>query len=244
MALQIVFGDQIKPVFVAKVVETRVVGIVRGSYSVDVVALHHQDIFKHGVIGDGAAVILMGVVPVHALDHDLGSVDKELAGFDPDGAEADFQRLVFDCLALSVFQGDQQRVEDGRFGCPFEWIGDFFDEFDIFAGFGRKRGAFGAGRDSFAGGRKDFVFHGQALCLFGGEVAEGHGQIQFGVAAFRVELCFREEVEDIRFGNGQQPHFAEKPAEPPHVLILDITCVGPLYDLSLNGVFAGLGPYP
>ncbi len=70
--------DDVEPVLVAEVVETRIVRIVRGADRVDVVPLHQHHVPHHGLERHGPAEIGVMLVPVDALEHDAYAVDQKV----------------------------------------------------------------------------------------------------------------------------------------------------------------------
>ena len=116
--LKVRLRNEIEAVFVAEVVEARIVRVVRRADGVDVVLLHDENVFDHVVVADGAAVVRIDFMAVDAANHDGDAVDEQVAVLDFDGAETDALRKRLDDSAFCVNQRNEQRVEIRRFRRP------------------------------------------------------------------------------------------------------------------------------
>ena len=91
VALHIIFINNIKAVFIAKLKPAHAVGIVRGAHGIDVVLLHKQNIFKHGFLGHNAAEAAIEFVAICALKHNPFAVYANNAVFNFNLSEAEFR---------------------------------------------------------------------------------------------------------------------------------------------------------
>ena len=119
MALHVGLGQHVHAVFVAEVVEHRVVGVVRGADGVDVQSLHGHDVALNLLGSDGPAVDGRKVVAVDAVKHHTLAVDDQgTVAADAHLTEADLAAANIDGLAVHVLQRQHQVVEVGRLGAP------------------------------------------------------------------------------------------------------------------------------
>ena len=81
VAFQIGLPDDIQAVFIAKLQKIRVIRVVAGAHSVDVVGFQVLHIPQHLFPADGAACFAAPLVAVDALEHDAFAVQKHLAVF-------------------------------------------------------------------------------------------------------------------------------------------------------------------
>ncbi len=110
--LDVRLGYHVDSIPVAEVVPETVVGIVAGADGVDIVLLEERDVLQHVVHGDGAAVLGIRLVAVHALHLDRHPVHEESVAdysllLEPDLLRADVAALLHD-----------ERVEIGVFCAP------------------------------------------------------------------------------------------------------------------------------
>ena len=110
--LDVCLGDHIDAVAVAKVIPEAMVGIVASADGIDVELLEERDVLQHVVETDGAAVLGVRLVAVHALHLDRHSVHEESVADDFLLLEADLLRA--DVAALL----HNKRVEIGVFCAP------------------------------------------------------------------------------------------------------------------------------
>ena len=76
MTLYVGLGQHIHTVFVAQVIEHGVVGIVGRADSVDIQALHAQNVLLNLLGSDGTSVYWREVMTVHAVEHHTLAVDQ------------------------------------------------------------------------------------------------------------------------------------------------------------------------
>ncbi len=104
--------DRVEAVAVAQVEPVRVVGVVRGADGVDVVLLHQAGVRLHRLARDHAAVQVVVLVAVDAVDQHRLAVHEQATVADLDGAEAD---AAGDALVPLL---DDERVERRLLGRP------------------------------------------------------------------------------------------------------------------------------
>ena len=110
--LYVRLGDHVDSVAVAEVVPEVVVRIVARAHRVDVELLEERDVLHHVRERDGASVVRIRLVAVHALELHGHSVDVERVADDLLLLEADLPRA--DVIALL----HDERVEIGVLGAP------------------------------------------------------------------------------------------------------------------------------
>ena len=71
--------DNVKTVFVTKLVPTGIIGVVGGAHSIDVEALHEKDVSQHGLFGDGLAESIIVVMSVDAFKEHRFAIDEQVA---------------------------------------------------------------------------------------------------------------------------------------------------------------------
>lgn len=70
------------------------IGVVRASHSIEIELLQEEDIVQHALLCDSLASLLIMLMPVHTLDHDGLSVDKELPPLYDNVSEAHLQCII------------------------------------------------------------------------------------------------------------------------------------------------------
>ena len=115
--LDVGLGDDVETVAVAEREPARVIGIMAGSYRIDVQFLHDADILQHLCLRDHVAALGGHLVAVGALDQDRPSVDDQFPVHDADGAKAE---ISFDRLgrAFLIVADGTQVIEVRIFGTP------------------------------------------------------------------------------------------------------------------------------
>ena len=91
MRFQIRFLDDIQAVLIAQREEIRIVGVMAGAHSVDVVRLEIFHIPEHFFPADSAAGLAAPLVAVDPFEHDALAVQQYLAVFQFKPAQTDFQ---------------------------------------------------------------------------------------------------------------------------------------------------------
>ena len=77
VTLHVGLSQHVHAILVAEVVEHRIVGIVRRTYSVDIQALHTQDILLYLLGSDGTSVDRRKIVTVDTVEHHTLSIDEQ-----------------------------------------------------------------------------------------------------------------------------------------------------------------------
>ena len=77
MTLHIGLGQYIQTILVAKVVEHRIVGIVRRTHSIDIETFHRLDVFFHLFSRDGTSIYRAEVMTVYAMEHHALAVNGQ-----------------------------------------------------------------------------------------------------------------------------------------------------------------------
>ena len=67
------------------------VGVVRAAHSIKVELLEQEDVIQHALLCHSLAMLLIVLMPIHALDQDGSPVHKELPLFNDHLPEADLQ---------------------------------------------------------------------------------------------------------------------------------------------------------
>ena len=88
VGLQIGFVDEVDAVAVGERVEAPVVGIVARADGVDVVALAKDDVVDHLLLREGASLVAVKFVPVHALEDDSLPVESHDSVLDGEPSES------------------------------------------------------------------------------------------------------------------------------------------------------------
>ena len=207
----VVFVDDIKTQLIANRIERTAVGIVRGANSVDVVALHGQQIAADLLLRDGAAALGAEIMPVCALEHDALAVEIHDGVFQLEPAEADALADDFEHLAAAVLDGQQQVVEVRRFAAPQA------------RGFDRHlhvkltlRHALRCGNDLAA--VKQLHLH--AACADSLIQLHLHRQIERRIRIAVIQQRLDADIRDMRLGDGIQIDVTENAGEAHEVLIL------------------------
>ena len=112
--LDIGFRHHIDAVAVAKLVPVIVVGIVAGSYGIDIVELHQLNVLKHSFARHHVTAVRVYFMSVHTFNQHRLSVDKQLGVFDFHFSEPHLQWYDF-----RIAERSAQRIEIRGFGRPF-----------------------------------------------------------------------------------------------------------------------------
>ncbi len=123
VAFDIGLIDNVKTVFVTKLVPTSIVGVVGGAHSIDVELLHQNDVGQHRLFGDGLAEPVIVVVAVDALKEHRFAIDEQLPALNLNLSKANPAALYFQNLVVWIFQRKHQGVEKRVFRGPFFRIG-------------------------------------------------------------------------------------------------------------------------
>ncbi len=229
-------------VLVAQLVEARVVRVVGGAHRVEVVLLHQHDVALHPVHADGAALEMVVVVTVHPVQLEIAAVDVEEAVLDLDLAHPDPLRDHLQQLPLSVVEGEHQLIEVGILGAPQMGVGQIQREAAITLAVDGEMVEWAAG-DLAALIQQwpdQTVILGRLAQVFELDITAQGGALAGNLVVIR-QRGLNEEVlhMDRRFAH--QVDVAEDPRHPPHVLIFNVSGVGPLHYPHREQVLAGFG---
>ena len=122
MVLEVGLIAAVETVVVKHGIHAGCVGIVRGTDSVDVVALHEQHILEHRLGGYGTSVDGVCIVAVDTLEEHLLAIDIHERVFDLDVAEAVLGREGHLLASLSILLHHAQGIEVRMLGIPHEGI--------------------------------------------------------------------------------------------------------------------------
>ena len=78
VAFDIGFGAKVDAVLVAQLIPIGIVGIMAGTYGVDVHLLHLLDVLQHALTTDDVASVGIHLMTIHTLDEDGFAVDHKL----------------------------------------------------------------------------------------------------------------------------------------------------------------------
>ena len=89
MRFEVGLSGEVDTILVAEVVPTGIVGIVAGTYGIDIELLHDLDVLNHALHGYDVTTIGIELMTIGTLDEDGLAVNEQLASLDFDMAEAD-----------------------------------------------------------------------------------------------------------------------------------------------------------
>ena len=87
MVFQVCFIASVESVVVKHRIHTRCIGIVRSTNRIDIVLLHQEHVFQHGLCSHRTSVKGVRVVAIHALKEDTLAIDIDNRIFNLDVAE-------------------------------------------------------------------------------------------------------------------------------------------------------------
>ena len=229
------FRHHEQAVNVAHLIETRVVGVVGGTYRVDIVLLHQQQIFLNAIHPYGAALQMVVVVTVNAVEHHVAVIDIEQAVAHFDIAKTDALRDNFDNLPGGVFQRHHQVIEPGIFCRPLLRRLHVDRKVDVqqLADAQARRCTF----IQYLFAVEQRVFQRRCVRLRG-EIFQHQLAGERGVDVVIVKIGAQSEVLDVKRVFAHQIHVAEDTRRPPHILIFYIGGVRPLHDAHAKQVVA------
>ena len=131
MTLHVGLGQHVHAVFVAEVVEYRIIGVVRGADGIDVQSLHGFNVAFNLLRCDGSSVDGGEVVTVDAVEHHTLAVDGQ-GTVVADGyfTETYLRTANVDDIAIGIFQRQDEVIEVGCLGAPKQWSRDVHVEGD------------------------------------------------------------------------------------------------------------------
>ena len=216
VTLQIALGSKIDSVLIAEVIPAWIVGIVTGTYSVNVQLLHNLDILNHAVYTHDVATVGIQLVAVGTLNQYRLSVHQQLSALNLNVAEAHF--LLDDLSGLSAFlNGNLEGVQIRCFSGP-------------------RLGVLYSCLQSL-GHQLSFCVVKLSLyrSLTSGQL---HVDVQQALALLVVLL--HKHILDVNLWCGIQIHLAGDTSKAPEVLILQIATVAPTHNLHSYQVLARL----
>ena len=240
VAFHIAFVHHIEPVFVAKLIEKRVVGVVRSANGIDICAFHQIEILIIALFRHRPAVVGVKVVAVHAAKKHRLPVKENLLADDLHFAETEANRLI--SLFAVCVQSQKQRVKHRCFRRPFLRIFHGFAQIHRRAAV-RRGGKFQiAELTLFAVGVHDF--RGDFGGLFGVFIVMYRDfDVCVAVRVSVVQIRRHEEIAKADFFFTIEEHFAVNAAKPPHVLVFNVSRVAVTINLDANQVFAALNEF-
>ncbi len=213
VALHVRLGDEIESIAVAQIVPAIIVRIMPHAHRVDVVALHELHVLDHRLERNRPPVGRVRLVPVHALELDLLSVQDERVARDLLALESD--ALHANVVALA----DDQRIEIGVLRRPDGRIGQH-----------RRRRAV---RKPGHGILRRVVERG------GPRPRNARERKCRGLQIVRQRRAHLE-VPDAVLRFRPDRHVAEDAREAEHVLVFEIAAVAPAVDFNRQQVAPGL----
>ena len=111
MALDIGLIDDVEPVAVAEVIPAGVVGVVATAHSINIEALHQEDVFEHERGADRAPRVGVVLMAIHPFDLHGHAIDRKDPAFPLDLAKAKAGGGGLLYLPVFVFERDHHGVE-------------------------------------------------------------------------------------------------------------------------------------
>ena len=242
MAFKVGLAFKIDAVFVAEIVEVRVVGVVGGAHMVDVGTLHGHDLVFHLTARDDVSRSRIGVVPVDTFQLQCLAVDVEIASgqsefvfrcrcvLDLHSAEAGLQADRFHHF-LALHQFAHKHIDVGLLRCPRGSLVKRERRVEIrlpAVGYARtvavglKRGGYlvVVAVELVAVERPAYL---QILGVFRREVLQGSGDVERAFAGIVGRNGL--DVSDVHLRRGGDVNIAEDAGQTKHVLSLEKTAV-------------------
>ena len=207
---------------VTKLVKVFPVGVVAGAQEIDVGLLHQADVLLVGCVIDIAAGPGMMVMPVHAAQLHVLSVDLEHRSGDLHLLDTQVIVEMFHHPALSVPQFHAEGIQVGLFRRPELRI------LQLTVQLNQRRVT--GGQPFHGAGRllpvqqKDGP---QVLRRLPAGIAEEHAGFDGRPAVTGVRLGCHPVIGDVHQGAHPELHGAENAGKPPHVLVFQIAAVTP-----------------
>ena len=98
VTLQVALSSQVDTILIAQVVPTWIVGIVTGTYGIDVQLFHYLDILNHALYTYNVATIRIQLVAVGTLNQDRLSIYQQLSALNLNVAETNLLLDYLQCL--------------------------------------------------------------------------------------------------------------------------------------------------
>ena len=221
--------DYVETITVTQGVPARIIGIVAGSYRIDIQLFHNTDIANHLFLGNNISARLAEFVTVYALDEYRLAVHQELRVLDFHGTEAKIQRGCLTDNSLTVFRLHFQSVQRRRFSAPEGGPIDLHRRaehhpavFRFFAFF--RHGHFGTGNFFARRGKdgKNGRSHTRRHFCDDGCVAVHPGHNMHILNAFQLSCIEFHPTGDTR--------------QAPEILVFEVGSVAPAHHLQLNRI--------
>ena len=209
--------DDIQAVAVAELVPEGVVGVVAGTYSVDIQLLHHAHVAQHLLSRHAVRPVRAHLVTVHALDEYGPAVDQQLRVLDFHAAETHVQAGGFHGLAPGE-RAHAEGVEIGLLGAPEPRV------FEVSVPAGTAAIDLFRPADDAAVGRCEFIKNGVGTGL------HGHVEVVF---TFHIRV-HAHVAKGSALCPEVQAHAAGYAAEAPEVLALKVSAVAPAHYLKCD----------
>ena len=223
--------DYVETITVTQGVPARIIGIVAGSYRIDIQLFHNTDIANHLFLGNNISARLAEFVTVYALDEYRLAVHQELRVLDFHGTEAKIQRGCLTDNSLTVFRLHFQSVQRRRFSAPEGGPIDLHRRaehhpavFRFFAFF--RHGHFGTGNFFARRGKdgKNGRSHTRRHFCDDGCVAVHPGHNMHILNAFQLSCIEFHPTGDTR--------------QAPEILVFEVGSVAPAHHLQFQRILA------
>ena len=227
MGFHIVFIYYIKTVFVAQLIPARSVGIVRGSYGIDVVFLHHFNVVAHGFLGHIVTCATVKFMAVCTLENDSLAVYADNSVLDFNRSEADLLGDIFNRNAV-VFKSEHNGVKVGAFSAPRLYVGNDCLE----RGYVVLSGVLRIKRNGCAVGIEHAHIYAESLI---GSVGFDR-YVEITVVKESVGLCVDFKIADVFLFGSVKVNIAENTRKAPHILTLEPGACAPAVNLNADNV--------
>ncbi len=217
-------------------------------HRIDVVLLHQAEVLDHPFAGHHLAQLRIPFVAVDTADEHRPAVDQKPAVLRLCRAESDPPGNDLHHLPGGVFCGQEERVELRGFGGPLARVRHRLRQLKHHRSLPRRR-ANSAGRSAAPGQRRAEKLAPRRIDQRGldrhrlrrpGIAFHLGADLEHRIAKVRVEPGPDLEIPDEGRRRGPEIDVAEDPAQPPHVLVLQIRSVVPAEDLDRQQVLARL----
>ena len=216
VTLQIALGSKIQSVLITEFIPAWIVGIVTGTYRVNVQLLHNLDVLNHAVYTHDVATIRIQLVAVGTLNQYRLSVHQQLSALNLNVAEAHF--LLDDLSGLSAFlNGNLECIQIWSLGSP----------------------RFGVLYSCLQSLGHLLSFCVVKLSLYRSLTSSQlHVDVQQTFSLLVVLL--HKHILNMHLRCGIQIHLAGDTSKAPEVLILQIATITPTHNLHCYQVLSGL----
>ena len=229
VGLDIGLIHDVETVTVTHIVPAGVVGIVTGTHSIDIKALHYLYIPQHLLLRDQIPALRAHLVPVGALDEHRLTVDQKLAVLYLHLAESHIDGHLVRHSVLTHGHS-LQAVQPGSLSRPFAWGAHIGRSFELTVlSYLSHRGPHGL---SFRGPqRKSDSSHSVRHITLYRKTA---------VAVRRIQVRYSLHCLHALLGPGVHITFPGDTGKPPEILVLKISAVTPAENLERKQIVPGL----